>query len=138
MTGESAGFLMLVNGGGQACTLSGYPRVRLYAGGHLMPFHYASGGGPYVTTRPPGTVTVRPGGAARFLVAKYRCDFGEVSAATAITVTWSGAGQASLTIPVEARYVTGDLAYCSGGSTDPGQTVTVSPFELAPFKAVRT
>jgi hypothetical protein len=136
-TGENAGFLMLVNGGDQACTLSGYPRVRLYAGGRAMPFHYASGGGPYVTTSPPATVTLKPGGPVWFLLAKYRCDEGEVSVATTITVTWSGADAAPLSIPIAAGYVTGDLAYCAGGSADPGQTVTVSPFELAPVKAVR-
>src|ERR1700758_5393338 len=64
MTGEHGVFYELVNHGRLACTLAGYPHITLYAGGAPLPFRYVFGGGPYVTGRPPATVTVQPGGAA--------------------------------------------------------------------------
>lgn len=137
MTGEHGVFYELVNHGQLACTLAGYPHIRLYAGGDALPFRYIFGGGPYVTGRPPAAVTVQPGGAAWILVAKYRCDLGVLRDATTV----------SLTVPGMARALTGPvsrdgggvsaLSYCRGGAGDPGQTVAVSPIEPAPGAASR-
>lgn len=73
MTGEHGVFYELINHGRLACTLAGYPRIRLYAGGEALPFRYIFGGGPYVTGKPPATVTVnlavQPGSSSRNTVA---------------------------------------------------------------------
>jgi hypothetical protein len=95
MTGEHGSFHKLVDHGRRACTLEGYPRIRLYAHGVALPFRYSRGGGTYVTRAAPRLVTLRPGGAAWFLVAKYRCDLGTIAAATSMTVTLPGAGTGS-------------------------------------------
>ena len=133
MTGEHGMLYEVVNHGPAACSLAGYPRLRLYAGTEALPFRYASGGGPYVTARPPGTVTVKPGGAAWILVAKYRCDLGGLRDATTISLTLPGTAGAALSSPVPHDGAGASaLTYCRGGAADPGQTVTVSPVEPAP------
>ena len=125
-TGEDGTFYKFVNHGRRTCTLKGYPRVTLYAGKTALPFHYRDHG-QYVTTAPPATVTLRPGAAAWFLVAKYRCDLGTAATATRIRLSVSGE---SLTGDVTPRHVTGaGFGYCRGGVHDPGQTVEVSPIE---------
>jgi hypothetical protein len=136
MTGEHGVFYRLANHGRIACTLAGYPRIRLYAGGKVMPFRYVFGG-PYVTGKPPTTVPLQPGATAWVLVAKYRCDLGVLSNATTISLTGPGVTGA-LTGPVP-RYSGGisALSYCRGGSADPGQVVAVSPFEPTPDAAIR-
>jgi hypothetical protein len=68
MTGEHGVLYELVNQGRVACSIAGYPHVRLYADGDVLPFRCTFGGGPYVTGRPPAAVTVKPGGAAWVLV----------------------------------------------------------------------
>jgi hypothetical protein len=85
---------------------------------------------PYVTARPSASVTVQPGGAAWILVAKYRCDLGDLRDATTITLTLPGMPGAALSGPVPPDGSgTSTLTYCRGGAADPGQTVTVSPIE---------
>lgn len=136
MTGEHGVFYGLVNHGRLGCTLAGYPHIRLYAGGAPLPFRYVFGGGPYVTGRPPATVTVHPGGAAWILVAKYRCDRGALRDATIIALTVPGT-VSTLTGPLPYDDGVSALSYCQGGSADPGQTVTVSPIEPVASAASR-
>jgi len=135
MTGEHGGFYELVNHGRRACTLAGYPHITLYADGDPLPFRYIVGDGPYVTSRPPATVTVQPGGGAWILVAKYRCDLGDLRAATTIAVTVPDTASA-LTSPVPRDGGVSALSYCRGGAGAPGQVVTVSPIEPAPDAAI--
>jgi hypothetical protein len=118
VTGEHRSFHKLVSRGRRACTLDGYPQIRLYAHGVALPLRYSCGGGTYVTHAAPGLLTLRPGGAAWFLVAKYRCDLGTIATATSITVTLSGAASGSRMPARTAR---------RGGPSDPGQLVTVWP-----------
>lgn len=127
MTGEHGSFFKLVNRSRRGCTLDGYPRVRLYANGVALPFRYVSGGGLYVTRATPRLVTLRPGGTAWFLVAKYRCDLGIIATATSMTVTLPSALTA-YTMPAPPQP---SLDYCRGGPSDPGQFVTVSPVVLS-------
>jgi hypothetical protein len=55
---------------------------------------------------------------------KYRCDRGDGAHAVRIQVSVHGR---TVTAPV----VNADIAYCRGGSADPGQTVAVSAFTAA-------
>ncbi len=130
MTGEHGVFYELVNHGRLPCALAGYPDIALYAGRTALPFRYAHGGGPYVTSAAPAAVTLQPGQAAWVLGAQYRCDLGIIRSATTIRLILPGAARAVLTGPV-AQDGAGVpvLSYCRGGPGDPGQTVTVSPFE---------
>jgi hypothetical protein len=136
MTGEHGVFFELINHGRLACTLAGYPHIRLYADGQALPFRYIFGAGPYVTGKPPATVTVNPGGAAWILVAKYRCDQGALRDATTISLTMPGVASAALAGPVSRDGAgVSTLSYCRGTAADPGQTVAVSPIEPAPSAA---
>jgi len=127
MTGEHGAYYELINHSGRACTLAGYPQVTLSVGGDALPFRYVFGRGPYVTGKAPATVTVNPGGAAWVLVAKYRCDLGDLRDATAVSLTLPGTAR-PLTGPVSPPAL---LSYCKGGASDPGQVVAVSPVEPA-------
>ena len=131
MTGEHAVMYALTNRSPVTCTVHGYPQVVLYdANGRALPFHYATGGGAYVTSSKPVTVVLAHGAAAYVLVAKYRCDLGIVRDATAIQLTLPAAHGETFAqredtgIPGPAG-----LSYCRGGQHDPGQLVTVSPVE---------
>jgi hypothetical protein len=131
MTGEHAVMYALTNRGAVACALSGYPRAVLYdAEGVALPFHYARGGGAYVTSRKPVTVVLARGASAYVLVAKYRCDLGVARNATTIRLTLPAAHRAAFA----GREAVGtggaaDLSYCRGGQHDPGQVIAVSPVE---------
>ena len=129
MTGEHGVLYELVNHGRLPCVLAGYPDITLYASGAALPFRYAHGGGPYVTSRSPAAVTLQRGQAAWVLVAKYRCDLGIIRNATTIRLILPGAPRTVLTRRVAPGAGVWTLSYCRGGSGDPGQTVTVSPFE---------
>jgi hypothetical protein len=128
MIGEHAVMYALTNRGVGSCTVSGYPRIVLYAAaGRALPFRYARGGGPYVTGRKPGLVVLAPGASAYVLVAKYRCDLGIVANVTAVRVSVPAAGGTVFTrSEAIGRPI---LSYCRGGPDDPGQLVTVSPIE---------
>jgi hypothetical protein len=130
-TGEHAYLFALTNSSKTPCTLDGYPHVTLSHGSSPLPFVYRHGGGPYVTSRKPGRVNLDPGAHAYFAVAKYRCDSGVASAATLMTISHIGrAGTAVLNL---SQLAITALDYCRkaipGPGTDPGNTVTISPFE---------
>ena len=130
MTGEHAAMYALTNRGPAACTLKGYPQVVLTdATGAVLPFHYAKGGGAYVTSARPVTVVLAHGASAYVLVAKYRCDLGIEANATTIRLTLPTHGTAFAWR--EAVGISGSmgLSYCRGGQHDPGQLVAVSPVE---------
>jgi hypothetical protein len=76
-------------------------------------------------------VAVQPGGAAWILVAKYRCDLGELRDATTIELTLPGAVSV-LADPPPLDGGVSALPYCRGGDDNPGETVTVSPMERDP------
>ena len=130
-SGEHGVLYKLVDHGGSACTLAGYPQVRLYEGGHALPFSYASGGGPYVTRKHPAMVTLKPGGAAWILVAKYRCDVGVLRTATLLSVRLPGISGAAFTsaltrdghgdIPRRRHYRGPDAAICAASGPQSSQ-----------------
>jgi hypothetical protein len=131
MTGEHAVMYTLTNRGSYTCTVSGYPRVVLYDSmGALLPFRYTKGGGAYVTSKKPVTVVLARGASAYVLVAKYRCDVGIASNATAIRLTLPAAHGPAFDVR-EAVGVSGapGMSYCRGGQHDPGQVIAVSPIE---------
>lgn len=127
-SGESTATFVLVNRSAKACALNGYPSLRLVSGGHQIGFDYVDGSGPYVTHAAPRTVTVRPGGTAYVMVAKYRCDSGHDAFATAAYLRLPG-GTERL-VPASEVPVLYRFAHCIGGPTpDPGNTVSISPVE---------
>lgn len=131
MTGEHAVIYALANRGPVTCTVRGYPQAVLYgAGGGALPFHYAAGGGAYVTSSKPATVVLAHGALAYVLVAKYRCDLGIARNATAIRLTLPAA-HAGMFTQREAVGISGPagLSYCRGGPHDPEQLITISPVE---------
>ena len=131
MTGEHAVMYALTNRGPAACTLTGYPQVVLTdATGAVLPFRYANGGGPYVTSARPVTVVLAHGASVYVLVAKYRCDLGIETTATAIRLTLPTTQGVAFAWR-EAVGISGSmgLSYCRGGQHDPGQLVAVSPVE---------
>jgi len=131
MTGEHAMMYALTNRGLAACTVKGYPQIVLTdATGAVLPFRYARGGGAYVTAAKPVTVMLAPAASAYVLVAKYRCDLGVQSNATAIRLTLPTAHGTAFAgrEPVGVSGSTG-MSYCRGGRHDPGQLVAISPVQ---------
>jgi hypothetical protein len=128
-TGEQAIAVNLTNVGRQSCLLIGYPAVVVRAGGRALPFTYDDGGGPYLTTALPKLLTLRPRDHAEFVVAKYRCDAGELRAATSMQVWIPGVG-GSWEISLARPYI-GWISLCrkfkANGPPDPGNTINVSP-----------
>jgi hypothetical protein len=131
MTGEHAVMYALTNRSLATCTVRGYPQAVLYdANGGVLPFRYAAGGGPYVTSRKPSTIVLAHGASAYVLLAKYRCDLGIASNVTAIRLTLRNA-RGGIFTQQEAAQISGaaGLSYCRGGPDDPGQLITISPLE---------
>jgi hypothetical protein len=131
MTGEHAVMYGLTNRGPGVCSVHGYPHVVLYgAGGQVLPFRYADGGGAYVTASKPVTVVLARRASAYVLVAKYRCDLGIARDATSIRLTVPAAhGRAFSRREPVGIFGAAGLSYCLGGRHDPGQLVTVSSLE---------
>jgi hypothetical protein len=134
MTGERAFYVRVTNTGREACLLSGYPAITLSSSRAKLAFTYQEGGGVYLSTQPPKLVTLKPGGKAWFTVAKYRCDVGELAAATSVDVSLPGvAGAWTLHFPASEG---GGIDYCQksklAGPPDPGNTVVVSPIASQP------
>ena len=126
-TGEHGDVYILTNHGKTVCQLRGYPGISLYDSKHrILPFRYVRGGGQWVTDAAPQVVVLHAGGRAYFFVAKYRCDVGIAMEAATVQVympnsTGQLIGRASGDAGVS------DLAYCTGGSKDPGNLVYISP-----------
>lgn len=131
MTGEHAEAFDLVNTEKVACFVRGYPAAVLYDGaGGALPFRYADGGGPYLTRDKPRAVPLKPGAHAYVVIAKYRCDLGDLKKATSIRLSLrlAGGGVVSRRIRLGTPSSPGQT-YCVGGRHDPGQLVTISPVE---------
>jgi len=119
MTGQNPVPLTMTNVGPAPCVLGGYPTVTFFdAQNNLVPFTVVHGD-QEVTSQPPQSVVIMPGHAGYVLVNKYRCDLGDVSAATVIDVVPPGQSQ---TLHVSSSY-----PFCGPG--DPGSVVAVSPIE---------
>lgn len=134
MTGEHGSMFALRNHGRAACSLLGYPRVRLLDGRGVLPFRYGYGQGSYLPRLRPRRVVLRPGRSAFVLVVKYRCDRGGTRAATRIEVTPPGARA-----PLANRQIArrpGDYEYCRGGRNDPGNLLQISPVSTNPQRLV--
>jgi hypothetical protein len=134
-TGEHALEVTITNRGRSSCVLDGYPAVTILAGKRALPFSYDDGGGPYVSTAAPKLVALHPGDRATFVVAKYRCDVGDLATATSFDIWLPGvAGEKAL--PISGDGV-GTLTLCrkaeADGPADPGNTVVVSPIESGSY-----
>jgi hypothetical protein len=134
-TGEHAIVIVIANKGQRSCLLEGYPAVVIRTAKHVLPFSYDDGGGPYLLPAAPKLLTLHPGDHASFVVAKYRCDVGELATGTAIDIWLPGVpGDKSLALSGEG---VGMLALCrkfkANGPPDPGNTVALSPVELGRY-----
>ena len=121
-TGQHTAPIALNRIGGSACTLVGYPRITLLdARGDQLRFRYSHRGDLVVAARPPHPVQVADGGAAHFLLNKYRCDARDTGIARWLRATVPGIrGRLVLRLP---RYPIIDYCPVAGPST----TVAVSP-----------
>jgi Domain of unknown function (DUF4232) len=117
-TGDHPLALRLVNRGTRTCRVRGYPKLVLEDRHGRIPFVITHRGDEMVTTKPPVTVTVRPGRAAYVLLNHYRCDLGGLRAAAMLRI---GASALRLTNPYRMPN------WCGKG--DPGSVLAVSPFE---------
>lgn len=126
-TGESGGVFTLRNHGKFACYLYGRPSVSLYDNnGRVLPFKYLWVGTQYLSQTPPAVVLLKPGARAYFLVAKYRCDIGDVTTAKTIRVYPPNATQQIFGSSAPFG-LGGGFSYCKGGAKDPGNRVEISP-----------
>jgi hypothetical protein len=129
-TQEAGDAYILTNRGKTVCQLRGYPRVSFYDNkGRVLPFKYVVGGGKsaeYVTQSGPKTVVLPPRGHAFFLVAKSTCTLGDEMLAKTIRV-YPPNGTRQLVGPAFLPVGASTIAYCKGGTKDPGQRVEISP-----------
>ena len=125
MTGEHAYLFELTDRSAGSCVLQGYPGIRLIHHASTLAFVYRQGGG-YVTQHKPKRVTLNPRSRAYFLVAKYRCDVGDLRTTTAIRVALPSIG-GHLTLRLNQAYTGFD--YCKPQPGNPGNHVDVSPVE---------
>jgi hypothetical protein len=130
MTGERGSMFALRNRGRTACSLRGYPHVRLLDGKGVLPFRPGYGRGTYMRHVRPRRVLLRPGRSAFVLVVKYRCDGRSTRAATRIEITPPG-DRAPLVGRRPANRPR-DYAYCSAGRNDPGNLLQISPVVASP------
>ena len=130
MTGEHGSMFALRNRSHTACSLLGYPRVRLFDGRGALPFRPGYGTGTYLPRLRARRVVLGPGRSAFVLVVKYRCDRGGTRAAARIELTPPG-DRAPLVRGRPARRP-GDYEYCRGGRGDPGNLLQISPVAASP------
>jgi hypothetical protein len=114
----------LVNLASSSCVLVGYPVVTLFnSGGKLLPFLYGHSGDQMITAAGPKLVRVPAGGTAYFALNKNACVSAASRIATAIHVRLPGRSSTlALRLP---HYPL--IEFCPAG--DPGDGITVSPFE---------
>lgn len=123
-TGQNTLLFELRNRSSRPCTLFGYPLVTLLdAAEAVVPFSYARHGDQMITNVPPRMFTLESGRIAYIGINKYRCDRGGKSAAVKIRVALPNANS-SLTL---ALGLYPPIDYC--GPNDPGDLVSISPFE---------
>jgi uncharacterized protein DUF4232 len=129
-TGERGSMFALRNRGRATCSLLGYPRIRLFDPGGVLPFRAGYGNGMYLPRLRPRRVVLRTGRSAFVLVVKYRCDGGVARSANRIELTPPGA-RAPLVSRRPGRRP-GDYEYCRGGRSDPGNLLQISPVVASP------
>ncbi len=128
MTGEHSALVTVWNVSHDNCRLPVYPTIALLNGRHPLPFGFQDNG-MYVHDRPGARIVLLPGAAANFLVAKYRCDVGDMATVTAIAVSIR---PDSLSVGLPTGDAGPTLAYCKSyrgsASGDPGNTVEIGPY----------
>lgn len=119
------------------CSVSGHPHVELHAGARSLPFRVSHHGmfidGPNAGPLPRTAqlVRLRPGAAAHFLIAKYRCDIGDRFVVTHLNIRVFGdGGWTTVELPRPADHGPG-FSYCQAynnapDATDPGNVVEIS------------
>jgi hypothetical protein len=122
--GESGILLDIKNDGPGTCTVDGYPDLVFQdAHGKTVAFTIVHGGSQIVTPALPATVAIPMSGHAYVAFGKYRCDQGDQTLPTAVSVRLPGREYPLLVDLTGTR----DLAFCGPG--DPGSSVAVSPVE---------
>jgi Protein of unknown function (DUF4232) len=118
--------LRLLNHGSRACTLHGYPRIKLDGpSSTAYPFAYRDAGDQEVTNHLPGTVTLQVGASAWILINKNACvanDRGRVATKLQLAPPGSNAF-----LRVALARAGPYLDYCE--RPDPGHHIEVSPVE---------
>jgi hypothetical protein len=123
-TGQNSRMLSFTNVAATPCSLFGYPGIEvLDAAGQSLPLVYRQTGDQMVTSRPPATVIVAPGGVAYAMINKYRCDAGDQQIGRTLVVGLPG-GTHTLVARIGRSP---GFSYCGQG--DPGSVVSISPFE---------
>jgi hypothetical protein len=141
VTGEHSAWTNLFNISKRSCTVRGYPQVEFHADGLALPFHVRHHGmyidGPNAgPTQVAGTIRLRPGAAAHFLIAKYRCDSGDVAVVRSLNVTVSGEeGWTSVMLPT--GYDGPGFSYCKAYNGAPDQSDPGNYMEIGPLVAGR-
>lgn len=131
-TGEESLDIVVTNTGRKTCLLIGYPAVVIQAGKRALPFTYDDGGGAYLSTQAPTLLTLRPGSQAAFVVAKYRCDVGDLAAGTSMDI-WLPGVPATKTMSLALGSFPLCRKFKPTGPPDPGNTITVSPLEKGKY-----
>jgi hypothetical protein len=134
-TGEQAIVIEVANHNHYTCLLVGYPAVVILAGKHRLPFTYNDGGGPYVSVAAPRLLRLHPGEHASFVVAKYRCDVGELAVGTSLGLWLPGVpGRKNLALSGGG---VGMFALCrkatAHGPPDPGNTIVISALQSGEY-----
>lgn len=131
MTGER-GFYVAIQTNGRACNVRGVPSVTFWSGNEPAPVVLRLDGGPYQGPKaPPGYITLRPGfgPTAAFLVAKYRCDGGNLEPITEARVRLPGS---AATFRLSLRGWGMDVCRPAvPGAPDPGNTVWIDAPDYA-------
>ncbi len=127
-TGQHTLVLRLVNHGGSACVLDGYPRLTFSDAAGAIPFVIRDAGDMMVTPHPPRPVLVSPGGYAWIVINQYRCDGHTFRGTRTIRIDSpvSGTGATRGTMIMFAPRYFYNPSYCGKG--DPGSVISVSPF----------
>lgn len=132
MTGEHAVIYTLTNHGKITCRLYGYPGISFFDNkNHPLPFRYTHAESQYMTHKASTTVVLHTRERTYFLVAKYRCDIGDLMVAATIRVYPPNTKQ-QLVSQAAPSGTFGIFAYCKGGAKDPGQQIDVSPVKATP------
>ena len=120
-TGQETLIFALKNQGVDRCLLFGYPIIKMRdESGNVIPFIYAEHGDQMITNRIPQPIQLDSGDAAYFAINKYRCDRGDKIYAPKLEIGLPS-NRGSL------DYFDVRLPYC--GPNDPGDRVSISPFE---------
>ena len=117
-TGENA-FTVTLTLVTRACSVRGYPRVRLLdQAGMDAPFSFVRGKGQYVSNRPARWVNLRPGQRIYTEIAKYRCDTTSFQRVKSALIGIRG-NRLHVRVPRNVN-----LTYC--GRHDPGSVVQLA------------